>query len=148
MYDCGNELHFDCGCDEEFASRPRQRYCGCGQPMGYRDQQCDACLDIALSEDLSAALDDHYQFEPLMIIKEFLVYAEGTGAYKAEALDGLRACAAAFADRGRGVSERHVRRLLDTGEMLAAWHEDRRQAAAAFHDEDCRCADCCCAYVG
>lgn len=103
MYDCGDELHFDCGCDEEFASRPRQRYCGCGQPMGYRDQQCDDCLDIALGEDLNAALDDH-----------------------------------------RGASDRYVRRMLDTGELVAEWRDNQRH----LHDDDCRCMDCCGAYVG
>ena len=143
MFDCDDVLHFDCGCDEEFAARPSQRYCGCGQPMGYRDQQCDDCLDIALGEDLSAALDDHLGFEPLQVVKEFLAYAEASGAYKGESLAGLRGCATAYATRERGASDRYVRRMLDTGELVAEWHDNQRH----LHDDACRCMDCCGAYL-
>ena len=137
MFDCTDELHFDCGCDEEFAARPVQRYCGCGNERDQHSALCDDCLDVALASDDEAVYRDDMAVNALSPLQGLLAFAEGTGAIRGEALNGLRGVIAAYVSQVHQQPGRLIRRLLDTSDLVPEF-EPRRGS----HHSDCRCLDC------
>lgn len=142
MLNTANTIHTNCGCDLTMGEYATRRTCPghqgtCGALLAPTDMLCDPCLDDAMDEE--AAMNDHYDFEPLQHLKEFLAFAEASGAFRAEALEGLRANARAYATQVRGADDRYIRRLMDTAELVGDYITRRCDAA---HEDYCRCANC------
>lgn len=111
------------------------RYCDCGNSVRVNEWACDDCLDQSFDvSNVETAVHD------AQLLRDFLVYAQTSGAYKAEALWGLEACMRAFLLRKAQMSETAVNAILDVSDLIALQTDNG-------HLTSCRCFDCVGAYL-